>query len=411
MTVREVRGQASQDVAKISWPLVEGWLGLRFVTTMWMAWASAFLPYSELEQQVAAWPPTVPLGQWLQRVLLAPAWRWDVTYYLRIVTQGYAATDGTAQFHPLFPWLAKPLAWLTGNPLLALTLVSSLAGLAFLWVYACWLRERVSSSQALWGAWILACSPFAFVLFVPYTEALFLLCAVLAFWGAERERWWLAGLAGGLAALTRQQGILLLLPLAVMFWQAHDGRWEALRVAWRQALGLALVPAGLVAWLLYRAVALGDLHVELTGLNTLIYSLLISPSAGQVVPQQRFDWPWWVLFTALCQFWQAPDVGQAVDLVLGGVFVALLVGSWHHLRLQERVYVLATTLVSFSYYTGSAYPYMGLPRHLLLGFPVFSVLAVAPHLQARRRQLEWMGWSLLGLFFLLLLYVAHSWVP
>src|SRR5258708_38468255 len=56
--------------------------------------------------------------------------RWDTVYYCRIASVGYAAGDGTTNFHPLFPWLARPLALLSGAPVVGLLLVSSIATLA-----------------------------------------------------------------------------------------------------------------------------------------------------------------------------------------------------------------------------------------------------------------------------------------
>ena len=45
------------------------------------------------------------------------------------------------------------------------------------------------------------------------------------------------------------------------------------------------------------------------------------------------------------------------------------------MTISYRIYSLTMTWLAFSYYTGPYYPYMGLPRHLLLAFPVFIGLA------------------------------------
>jgi hypothetical protein len=41
------------------------------------------------------------------------------------------------------------------------------------------------------------------------------------------------------------------------------------------------------------------------------------------------------------------------------------------MRTAYRLFTVLIILVSFSYYTGPIHPYMGLPRHLLLAFPIF----------------------------------------
>jgi hypothetical protein len=52
---------------------------------------------------------------------------------------------------------------------------------------------------------------------------------------------------------------------------------------------------------------------------------------------------------------------------------------------------------------------MGLPRHLLLAFPVFIGLGTV--LRHRWQQLMVIGLGGLGIFFLLMLYVIQGWVP
>src|SRR5512147_41972 len=87
------------------WPIVGIWLGLRVLMSLWAALVSPLRPLTDLEDKIALWPPVAPLGAWLERVLLAPWQRWDVDTYLWIVERGYRADDGSAQFHPLLPWL------------------------------------------------------------------------------------------------------------------------------------------------------------------------------------------------------------------------------------------------------------------------------------------------------------------
>ena len=108
--------------------LLTRWLHLRLLLCVWAALVSTLRPLTLPERTVALWPPHAPVSAWLGRVLLWPWLRWDAEYYLKIVERGYRADDGTAQFHPLLAWLATPLAWMTGQPLLALLVVSSLAG-------------------------------------------------------------------------------------------------------------------------------------------------------------------------------------------------------------------------------------------------------------------------------------------
>ena len=160
---------------------------------------------------------------------------------------------------------------------------------------------------------------------------------------------------------------------------------------------------------MYRAVVLGDLHANFTDPQALIYSLVISPSASQVVPEQAFVWPWIGLSRALRIAFATPGLNNLVDLALGAGFAVLIALSWRNLRTSYRIYVATIVLVSLGYYTGPFYPYMGLPRHLLLAFPIF--IGVVPYLRTPRRRLLWIALGLCGQIVLVALYVLHSWVP
>src|SRR5437773_1426211 len=120
-------------------------------------------------------------------------------------------------------------------------------------------RLDLSPGASHRAAVYLSHAPLAFVLFAPYTEALFLLSSVVVFLMARRRAWWMAGTAAGLAALTRQQGVFLLIPLAWELWEWSGRDWRKVLGNWRSAMSLALAPAGLLVWLVYRAVVLADI--------------------------------------------------------------------------------------------------------------------------------------------------------
>ena len=82
---------------------------------------------------------------------MAPWEHWDAVYYIRIALRGYQVGDGTAQFHPLFPWLAAPLAQPSGQPLLVLLLVSSAAGALLAVAFLRLALMELEPGQA-WGA-------------------------------------------------------------------------------------------------------------------------------------------------------------------------------------------------------------------------------------------------------------------
>ena len=75
----------------------------------------------------------------------------------------------------------------------------------------------------------------------------------------------------------------------------------------------------------------------------------------------------------------------------------------------ERMLTGILTLVSFAYYTGPAIPYMGLPRHLLLAFPVF--VGATPFFERGKRRFILAGVFLPAMLLVVMMYVLEAWVP
>ncbi len=385
------------------------WVILRVLTSIIAGIVSSIKPITPIEMTIPFLPPSAPINHWLDRVLLSPWMRWDALWYQRIVTQGYSATDGTAQFHPLYPWLATPLVKIGISPSLALLIISSLAGIALFYFFIKFAQIDLPPNDAIFAMLLFAYAPPAFILFAPYSESLFFLTAVLCLIFTRRKSWWLAGLLGGFAALTRQQGIFLLFPVAWELWENADHKPGNLLSRWRDWLALILIPIGTLVWLIYRAFFLNDLHAKYANFQDFIYSLAISPSAINVAPNQQFIWPWQALYDSFVKLSTQPDIDIWVNIITGIFFLVLLAITWRKMRISYRIYSLMITLVSFSYYTGPVHPYMGLTRHLFLAFPVFIGTSTLVNKQSIRLLL--IGISVTGMLFMLGLFVLNVWVP
>ncbi|GAC1369028.1 MAG: hypothetical protein PVS3B1_28240 [Ktedonobacteraceae bacterium] len=183
--------------------------------------------------------------------------RFDSNFYLGIAQGGYwdaASLHGASNwaFFPLFPLLLRALALPFGASTTALTFAGILVAngatvVAALYLYKLTARE-FSHSVAARAVFYLALFPLSYYLSAVYPESLFLALSLACVYYARTRRWWLAGLCGGLAALTRPQGVLLVAVAGWEYWQ-----WLAKQYYPREArAGVAAVRG----WLLSRTVGL-----------------------------------------------------------------------------------------------------------------------------------------------------------
>jgi Gpi18-like mannosyltransferase len=138
------------------------------------------------------------------------AWnRWDTGHFISIATLGYTNVVKTA-FFPLYPLLIRGLMVAVHNPLIAGLLISDVSGLIALLVLYQLVHEDFGHERALRTVLYLALFPTAFFLMAAYNEALFLCLSLLSFYSMRHSKWWLAGLCGFCACLTRSAGLFLL---------------------------------------------------------------------------------------------------------------------------------------------------------------------------------------------------------
>lgn len=159
------------------------------------------------------------------------AWyRWDAVRFATIATHGYVSLDYAA-FFPLYPALEHVLTGLfLGDVLVAGMVISNVAFFGALIVLYRLVEMEFDSATAQRTALYLSIFPSALFFFAAYNESLFLLFMLLCFYALRRGSWWLAGLCGGLATLTRSIGVLLFVIFLCEFVRQALPR---LRQAWR----------------------------------------------------------------------------------------------------------------------------------------------------------------------------------
>ncbi len=286
--------------------------------------------------------------------------RWDSGYYLQIAREGYSYSPGemsSVAFMPLYPLLMRLITG--GTPsveglIAAGTLISNAATALALVLLGHMLSAEEGPATAQRTLTILALFPTSFYLSVVYTEGLFLLLTVAAFWCARRGRWWAAGLLGAASGATRVIGSLIIFPLAIE-WYSQEKR------SWRSLACLALVPLGLLSYMGYLYARWGDPFLfqkaqaawQRNASGASIVARLGDLMGPDVVSR---------LATAVMS---APLDFAAI--VLG---LALLFPLLHRQRASYALYALYTLGVPLA----TLQP-LSMPRYLIVAFPLFIVLA------------------------------------
>ena len=180
-------------------------------------------------------------------------YHWDVINFEKIAIHDYSTADPTkAAFFPLYPWLERVVAALLHihtDVFLSGMLISNLAFLGTLIVLYHFVEVEFDRNIAWRAAFYLAIFPTALFFFAAYNESLFLFFMLLSFYTMRHRSWWLAGLFGGLATLTRSLGLAL---FVIFLYEFIRQVFPLIRVAWRERRHLQVLKllSGLPAALL-----------------------------------------------------------------------------------------------------------------------------------------------------------------
>jgi hypothetical protein len=301
-------------------------------------------------------------------VALFATWNhWDAARYVAIAQFGYQTIYDYA-FFPLLPMLAWPFGHLTGNYLLPATLISNFALLGALFLLYQVAVETGGEQVGRRTLLYLCIFPTAFFFFAAYNESLFLLFTIGAFIAMRRQIWWLAGVLGFLAALTRSGGVLLVIPYLYELWHSRESVVALLQQFIKKVLPIALIPLGTLLYCIYCWKMTGN---------------FIEFAAVQVHWARHTSWPWYGIWLALYQlFWGQPfgsfnEAHIILDLsaTIGFIVLAFLGRRW--LRPSYTLWIAVLMLyILISPATGQFDSLQSNQRFVLEMFPAFITLAM-----------------------------------
>lgn len=336
---------------------------------------------------------------------------WDGEWFLYVAQVGYRPGDYTSPFFPLYPILVRLLAMALGNYLWAGVIISALASLGVFVLMYLLVSYEMGQGAGKRAALYLAVFPTSFFLAACYSESLFLTLCLGAFLAARKySNWWLAGLLIGLASLTRNLGILLLVPLGwewlvqhrsnLLSFEGKGWRLSIRRSAFQPlpTLAFLLLPVLFVgSWLVFQAVALSDPLNFMSAQNNPVWN-------------RHSSWPWQTVARAFEFFFnnltlpgKVPTYREDPNLLdlLFWLFLAatFVLAAWQVWRRQLAgayfiYFALAWVLPLFS--PAAKEPLLSYPRFALIIFPAFFALARLTERRPALHYLYLIGAALLG---------------
>lgn len=287
--------------------------------------------------------------------------RWDANFFVTIARDGYAydpaARWSNLAFFPLYPLLMGVVALPFGGDRAALVTagfvisnVGLLVGVGYMWALASReLGRAVASASVL----ALLAFPMTFALSAVRSEGLFLALAAGSLYYARADRWWLAGLLAAGVALTRLNGMLILLPLLVEYFSDPEHRQRLLRP---QLLAFVFAPLALGLFMAYLTVQFGDPLIWLRAQELWGRGLDISFGAlRRMVPLRVHGFS-----------------NSLIDVLFALTYVGLATLAWRWLR--PSLALFATITIALPILSGSL---SAMPRFGMVAFPLFMVLGIA----------------------------------
>lgn len=308
---------------------------------------------------------TTPLHYQFNQIihfLFYPWVNFDGVYYLTIASGGYSVDN--AGFFPLYPIFIRIFSlnsaafsyqqFLTA---FILTLIFTFAGIVFFEKLVKIDYKKEISFQSII---FLLSFPVSFFLATIYSESLFFLLLILTFYFARKGNWFLSSISAMLLTATRFVGIAIIPALLFEFFVQNKTFIN------KKIIPLILTPLGILSYAWFNFTAWGNpLHfIEAQGKllnNRSVDHIILFPQTifryFKMLTTVSINYEWWIALLELLTF--------------VFVFVMLYVAWKKKVRTSYLIFSILAFLIPVS--TGT---FTGLPRYVLVLFPIFIALAL-----------------------------------
>ncbi|MFN8770615.1 MAG: hypothetical protein ACK5Z5_03730 [Neisseriaceae bacterium] len=229
--------------------------------------------------------------------------KWDCKWYLTIIHDGYDSHvrhypkvwKGLANwaFFPLYPYIVKFISSIfASNAVITGIILNQAFIFVAMLVFYKYLKLRFDEVNSRFGVILLAFSPFSVYFSSLYTESLFLLLSLSAFYFIKTRRNFLSAICGGLLSATRPVGIMF--GVVYFFSQLRKG------ITPKFILYSLLSVSGLIFYMIYLHYQAGDFlafaHIQKAWGRTGFHSSKIWPQIIKMVT----DYNNFVIFLFSC---------------------------------------------------------------------------------------------------------------
>lgn len=362
--------------------------------------------------------PSFPYADGILDTFNLPRWLYswagfDGVHYLTIMSRGYRGADLIQAFFPVYPYLTKFVNFFFNNYLVTSLVVSNVSFVILLYVWHGFVEQLHSRRIANWSTLSLLLFPTSFFFVATYTESIFMIFVIGAFWATLKKKYWVSALCIALASATKITGILLIpaILFEIMFAKIQWGvtMATALQVFkknlnnWSKYLkSIAIVSLGslgLFAYMFYLYKEFGD---------PLLFFSVQEEFGGGVRQQSFVSYPQviWryikILVTArpfdLKYFSYVQDIVVAIFGLVGILFAVT----------KTRVSFILFALLAFFLPTMTG-TFSSMPRYILVCFPIFILLGIWAENYSIFRKLWFIGSGIL-LIINTILFIQGYWV-